>query len=483
MNKNNDIHNKLRSPQKLPSNYDWQDMKDGIMDRVTLNEHKAKTRKIKGSITKGLIILFVLCISRLTINLLRPSINSVNDLAIMASSDIALTNDDNKHNNQPVSNNSEVVENSNQSTIKSHTTTNKSLATLSKSSSSLSKYTNTTHTKDDQVSNPSSNKFYSEAETEVSISEEILKNASTEKQKTIPASAVNLENNIPSQLSHHTFRTQNLYIQPINTLDIPLLSASISRYLSLDASLEVIPVIEPAKNNYKRWNIMIYASANQWSNAYQNQDTGERLNQDERPLPSFELGLSAGYNLNRKWKLSTGLSYRRLESRLDFSEAWDTIVVREFVDVVINNFVNGDIVTDSLYKEAELETVATRQVIHHNSYTQYSIPISIERQWTFDKGWSGYLGTGLRYNFLRSGNGRTLNISNSDNRQFDVVDIDGSIFRHSFEILGSAGIQKLVTDCIFVDVKYYLTHRLSSFNSNFNPQLTHAAAVGIGVRF
>jgi len=204
---------------------------------------------------------------------------------------------------------------------------------------------------------------------------------------------------------------------------------------------------KPKKNESIVWHIGILGGANVIDIKYGSEDVPllpelARLKTvSEKKEYGTTLGIQTGVLLKNRWLINSGIEYHQLWSKLDFEEQKNIQVLKEnqLLKVWIDQF-TGDTL-QKYYNDTLVNAVAYRDLLHHNKYRKFSIPIEIGIQQDYEKFIFG-LTAGAVFNFTTLQSGKTIN---KDQEVIDFEKDDSTApfknFDIGFRISPSVGYQ------------------------------------------
>ncbi len=209
-----------------------------------------------------------------------------------------------------------------------------------------------------------------------------------------------------------------------------------------------VPSVYPLKKKALSWEIEATTGANKLMGNYLLPTDVVIGTSSENGEYGSSYGLKVGILWKKNWTLKTGFEYHQLwsEFNYDFSEKENIPKNNTLAQVVINPL------TDSTVNRIYVDTfIATRttghEIVHHNQYKLYSIPLEIGWQNQKERFLYG-LSVGASMNFVRGQEGRRLD------GESIVMDFDSVSDLRAFK---DFGIGLRVTPM----VGYRLTPRLS----------------------
>ena len=179
----------------------------------------------------------------------------------------------------------------------------------------------------------------------------------------------------------------------------------------------------------------------------------------DKALIGLSSSLQLNYLLQPNWAISTGLNYRQLNSRMNFFKEETTQEKRENVLVGFRILsITND--TTKIYSDTAVNVTRTRQIVHHNSFKQWSIPMMIKylvRKNRIELG----LGLGTQLTLQSKDNGRVVyqNVIdfNTENRFYST--------NFTWAILGSVELNYHLNKRYFLGTQVQFSSNLSDWNA------------------
>lgn len=128
----------------------------------------------------------------------------------------------------------------------------------------------------------------------------------------------------------------------------------------------------------------------------------------EQALLSYHAQLSYTHRFGNGLALTMGLQYQQLETQLDWSKQLDgyTITLRDTIIEIQANSLTGQL--SEVRGDVELGVEATRNVRHFNQYRLYQIPLSVGKSWRLWGRWHTGLSVGGAVNIFAHNRGRNV---------------------------------------------------------------------------
>jgi len=195
------------------------------------------------------------------------------------------------------------------------------------------------------------------------------------------------------------------------TNHIPLLSSLEFRPLELPnnrlESLNLEPSIFKENSPILSFHLFSMTSGvSMWNFGYGN-NIPERGSFEKNRL-SFSNQLSYTFRLANDFNLTTGISYHQLESRLEWSQELNsvTIILRDTISQIQTNSLTGERIP--IRGDVEVSVDARRNIIHHNQYRIFQVPLLFGRSINFKERWRMNLSLGGALNIHSLNKGRNV---------------------------------------------------------------------------
>lgn len=220
----------------------------------------------------------------------------------------------------------------------------------------------------------------------------------------------------------NTQAAKNLKFSAIEPIEVSMVSpiAMLPVRLSFVKSDSLLQPILPLWNtesdnhlNVKSlaWQIGAWGGGNRTSFQYKSgsmSDLTQLKEQTERVGLGKSFGVSTSLLWENRWLLSTGIEYHQLWSTFEYKEEQpiqvnkENQLLRVWVDAATSDTLASE------YGDATVNALAIRNVVNHNKYQRFSIPIGVGFQQTSAKVVYGVTASGL-LSFTTSQSGKTLN--------------------------------------------------------------------------
>jgi hypothetical protein len=196
----------------------------------------------------------------------------------------------------------------------------------------------------------------------------------------------------------------------------------------------------------------------QWTFGYGNQ-LPER-NSYEKNILSFSTQLSYTYSFGNQFTFSTGFQYQQLESRLVWSRVYDdyTIVLTDTIVEINTNTLTGEQM--AVRGNVEIDVAAVRNIRHYNQYRLYQVPLLIGKSWMKGPRWQMNISAGGAINIHSFSKGRNVyggDLIGMNGPVSDIVDNRWTVqfqaqyglgyrFNEKWGLLAQLGYQKSLTN-------------------------------------
>lgn len=197
------------------------------------------------------------------------------------------------------------------------------------------------------------------------------------------------------------------------------------------------------------WSLGLSSGVIFWNPGFEGQMIGQYKAQSEKALISQGSHLNLSLLLNDKWEISSGLSFAHRNSRIEFSGVKDTTVSVDRVVTLVNPNTGNHLDQQSMNLDASAQI--NRNVIHHNCYQQWSVPLFLSRNWLSDRRIAIKTGAGIEYAFLGSAKGVTLNLLQGETTVWpSVIKEDEYQLSNSLSVLGNVDLQYQLNSKILI---------------------------------
>jgi len=188
------------------------------------------------------------------------------------------------------------------------------------------------------------------------------------------------------------------------------------------------------------WSIGLSSGVIFWNPSFEGQMIGQHKAQTEKALISHGSHFNVSLLLNDKWEISSGLSFAQRNSRLQFSGVKDTTVSVNRDVTLVNPNTGNAVGQQSMNLDASAQI--SRNVIHHNSYQQWSIPLYLSRNWLSDRRFAIKTGAGIEYAFSGTAKGVTMNLLQGETTVWPSTILEDEYqVSNSLSVLGNVELQ------------------------------------------
>ena len=237
--------------------------------------------------------------------------------------------------------------------------------------------------------------------------------------------------NIPSKENQTTIQQSNqqsnspvkldaLFNEKNNKIGMQAsLLPSLSALVLPDRSEQFLPRLNASDNDIEvdkpkihSWQFSLLGGANNFLFNYSTTEPSalaRQKNESETGQWGYQLGFQTDLVFNNQWVISSGLSYHNLYSRFDLVGQTNTQVFKE--DVILQVLVDSNTgeVLNSIMGDTIVNAVTTRNIVHHNRYQQFSIPLDFGFQ-KIHRGFIYGLRAGLGFHYVSAQSGRALDL-------------------------------------------------------------------------
>ncbi|MEM9931686.1 MAG: hypothetical protein AAF840_17905, partial [Bacteroidota bacterium] len=232
-------------------------------------------------------------------------------------------------------------------------------------------------------------------------------------------------------------------IDPVASLDFtPLVHARVR----LQQQMQSPPPSEIVRRLSSPWSIGLAGGGTHWRPGFEVTGAPDGLEVSETGLLSFGLEAGLHYQLNDKWRLSTGVQYLEHVSRFDYTYARDTSATEMVTFRLINAISGEEMGLDST--EVTATGTITRQLVDYNTYRQWVLPVMVARQWTLHDRLGLSLGLGVQYTLSATVTGRTLQADASMVDAFQPITLGAEQVNYAgtLAIMGDLGLEYQLSD-------------------------------------
>lgn len=464
MDKKNEFKNKLRSNSELPESLSWDNVGQDILHGVKPNNKKRKY----GLIFIWIGILLFVFSGLLLISNLKMKNNSLADLEKKITENhenIKVILDEVKKSIDPITIESNNKSDSNAKSGRSSSSNNNE---KSLKNNAIEKVSNSIN-KQEKIEEQKTENYHSAVRNNM-ISEGI-NNATYDLEADY--AEVNIENStqeIPHIIPLSNAQSEIADLDEITTIEVIRKLLVFERTQLLFPNIDPLYIIETKEGTNPYWMSSLGLSTSYMLPNFNGNKLAETKSILETGFPSIGLGLNIAYVVNGKWSFSTGLHYRNIESKFDFTQERDTSMVQE-VNVELLNTLTHTVTSHSI--DSDVQGVAYTRVLKYNKYKQLSLPMSVSRIHNVTRkfGISYGLGTQLTYHF--GNEGQTV-VENIDPQYYNVISIEESnnYKKISSQITTNFGIEYNLTQRVWMGLHSGIEYTISNLTKethSFNP--------------
>lgn len=140
----------------------------------------------------------------------------------------------------------------------------------------------------------------------------------------------------------------------------------------------------------------------------------------EKTILSYHTQLSYTQRFKNNFVFGAGIRYQNLETELNYSTFIDNYKTIRLSDTIISIQTNAITGQQTRIKgDVDVNVSANRRIRHFNRYQVYQIPLSVGKAWSINKKWSTEISLGTAVNIYTYSKGRTLYLG-------DILDFSGS---------------------------------------------------------
>lgn len=240
----------------------------------------------------------------------------------------------------------------------------------------------------------------------------------------------------------------------LNTLEKkPFNALNYQRLSTFNSLLLVNPLAVEKRGNNTRFSIAIGVGLNHWAPNWGSSSGSQERATYEKALIGNTYSVDLDYRLNKKWVIGTGLMHATHYSKFDYSkeEVFQKVKKDALVEIQVN-IVTGD--STQIFGDRTINVNRQRQVVHYNSFQKWSIPLVVKHSLRTKKMEYAF-GLGTMLTLTTKTIGKTIN---SDIQDYDAT---SPIYQSGFEagVLGSFDINYHLSD------KYYVGAQFSGIKS------------------
>ena len=200
-------------------------------------------------------------------------------------------------------------------------------------------------------------------------------------------------------------------------------------------------------NTLSKWSVGISAGITGWAANYKGGLLADAKSNVETTLIGYGMESNLTYHLNNKWQLSTGIEFLQTSNRLNFYSEKDTTIIQNINTVTEVSSYTGNVITE-VYEDVPLDGKVWRKVVHHNNFQQWSIPILIARNWNWNNKLNLITGIGTKFTFISNESGKTIQSLNTEQSIFEpkVIDSEDYNIKNSLSIIANIALQYQMSD-------------------------------------
>jgi hypothetical protein len=211
--------------------------------------------------------------------------------------------------------------------------------------------------------------------------------------------------------------------------------------------------IKKRKTKKLDWQLGISSGFNTWKINYVSEANGAiaaRKNETEKEQLGWNSSVYLTVLRNDKWRFGSGLSYQQYFSTLDFKQEKEIQVVKknQLLQVLINKTTGDTLKTRR--GDTTVNALSTREVLHHNTFEQWRIPLTIGFQ-KRSGNWIYGINAGAVLNFTTRQSGKILDNTGEfqlfSNRDAIAPLRKSSIGTHISPFVGYAIAKKWSIEC------------------------------------
>lgn len=466
----NNINSKFRSEENLPEEFSWQNMEQGIYEKMNAK----KSRRPIGTLLFSTIALAIfIVVGGVYIYVYKENNTSTELKTVVHNANKEEIVSNTKKNNAV----NPEVENINDVNTKTESKTvertfvlsndiSKTEVTIANEIKIKKTFAENKSTKsgNDKTATADGNKVIQNNKiVNSSIKQTAIKNGDFKKEQT----ALD-EKNISDKIKEHELVSENSMEDYKNLIESKIVMASIKNknFLIISNLYPEMPLIEitnPALNKKEKSEIKnsISISGGILSSAtnYGNTSVDIIKSKYEKDALGYSFGL--GYNrvISDKFSLNTGIDYSILRIILDYEETTSYAEQRDNLLLSMDiNTITGD--TIKTYGTGTITGKQTRKVLHYNTHKVISIPLIV--LYNIQKSKFRYtVGLGPVLNYNLSANGRTIYAID------DFQTIDKSYFKKmTVGMQAKLGINYSINKRYFIGFNIHYTSPINKWNSS-----------------
>ena len=240
------------------------------------------------------------------------------------------------------------------------------------------------------------------------------------------------------------------------------------------------PLAMEKRNHQTRFSMAIGAGINYWMPNWGNTTASQESAIYEKALIGTTYSLQLAYQLKTNWSLASGIVWSRNYSKFDYQQidTYQKVKQAALVEIQVNTF-TGD--STQIYGDQTVNIERTRKVIHYNSFQKWAIPVSIK--YSFRHRQMEYaFGIGTMLNLTTKTSGKTFNQSITD------YNAANPIYKTGLEIgaMGSFDLNYHFSNKYFIGAQLSAVKSLGNWSQTeevmLKPMIFHSQ-LRIGMKF
>ncbi len=199
-------------------------------------------------------------------------------------------------------------------------------------------------------------------------------------QETKPAPPTAFNNYMISEKTENS-RPNNQQRESIWTLTSlrkePLKPLDYLHLIILDTLSLSNPLAVEKRNHQTRFSMAFGAGVNYWTPNWGGTTGSQERATYEKALIGTTYSLQLDYQLKPNWALASGIVWSRNYSKFDYyqTDTYQKVKQAAVVEIQVNTF-TGD--STQIYGDQTVNVERTRKVVHYNSFQKWAIPVSIK---------------------------------------------------------------------------------------------------------
>lgn len=268
------------------------------------------------------------------------------------------------------------------------------------------------------------------------------------------------------------WRLTALEKKPLKSLNYLRLSAINSLSLSY-------PSVVEKRDNRTRFSMAIGIGVNYWLPNWETTTNPERT-QYERAILGKTYSLQLGYQLKSNWQIGTGIQWSKNYSKFDYTQTVTQSRTKEnaLVEIQVNSF-SGD--STKIYGDKTVNVERTRTVVHYNTFQKWAIPLTI-KYGLKNRKMEYVFGFGTLLTLSTNSSGRTINAT--------IIDYNATnpIYKSSLTIgaVGSFDLNYHFSKKYYIGTQLSIVKDLTNWSQTtdiaLKPTLFHSQIM-IGMKF